>query len=131
MEVAKDHIKKLLELKNASDLVRKDIDNVFVQISIIGTIRNDLLHYGPQGDENGALVATNRMVAFKPDRIRERLISPDILDALTDDLDKISKHLVYWLTDGWVPDETREQVAGTAMRRAWRYKPQLQPRLKT
>jgi hypothetical protein len=130
LDAAKDNIRRLLEVQQAPKMLRDEVSAVFAQLTAINAARNDLLHYGPQDDGQGGMLATNRLVAHDQERAREGVISAEVLDTMSEDLAKIELHLLAHLWSGLVPSEDLETIQSEARRRAWRYKPAAPSRVR-
>lgn len=107
------------------------LSNAFAQLSIISTVRNDLVHYGAQYDEEAKLIASNALVAL-PGKERKIPISRRVLEHLWGDLVTIEYCLnAYFFSIR--PDLTTPSVAekySEAAQTPWQYKQPPQPQKK-
>jgi len=121
------HIKRIIESTNADLEIREDAEFIFKQLADITGARNDIMHFGTTDLPSGITTVTNALKATAEDRITAFVISPKILDEMTNDLEKIIIHL-------------RQRHVGRPALRAkyvqeillspWRYKHRVQQRPK-
>lgn len=126
VDAAMSHIKRLTETNNTPLFMRGEILYVFTQIALINSARNDIVHYGAWPKDDGQLTVSNSLVAqYVAGRLREIPISPELLDAMTTDLDKINFHLSLILKTK--PSREHLRMTHAAVLQApWLYKPPAQ-----
>jgi hypothetical protein len=110
-------IRRLYETRNTEIPAR--LDEVFRHLNAITTFRDDLLHNGVKylGTH---LQSTNELKAHADRTLVVRDVSPELLDAMTDDLRVIGFYLAVRLT---VADE--DIPPSSLLRAPWRYTPAL------
>ena len=128
MKEAASLIRRLFEVQKHSWQAKREIGQVLTQLGHIIDARNDIIHYGAQIRTNPkALVVTNRLTALTDSRIRERVVSPEMLEQMTADLIKINYHLLPYLLN---PADARQQRKKHRFRKvrsaAWQYTPPAQ-----
>jgi hypothetical protein len=116
--------KRLMDVLNTAPPERDELDHNFSQISVINSVRNDILHYGARlqfgGKHEGAFVATNTRAAHVDARLRIIVVTPQLLQNMTADLYHISEQLT--LLSGTYPANVADRF-GEVKRVPWRYKP--------
>jgi hypothetical protein len=132
VDTAINLLRRLRETEQIDNDKWKDLSDVISQIKIITDRRNDILHHGAQGVEDGIGRVTNALFAHIEERIVEFPISAEILEDMTSDLRKIMIHLynqhlgrLKW------PLSSDHERAREILREPWRYKPLPQPNAKS
>jgi hypothetical protein len=118
VDTAKDYIRRIAEANGAQ--IEPMLARAFAQLSVLTTLRNDLVHYGaPFNPQAVAWVASNRKAAM-PGRERETNLTPNLLSDASQDLWTINYALSCFIR----PDlrKTWEKVALAP----WRYTPARQ-----
>lgn len=123
IDLSSRYIKQLAEATGASSTARDDLESVLQQLGIINGVRNSVLHYGAAGISEGNAIVSDALKAKGEPTVFP--ISPEILEQMTRDLNKISIHLQYRHLDVDSverPDVVLERI----LRLPWLYKrPQL------
>jgi hypothetical protein len=88
-----DFVNRICDAFDPGDQQREELKEVFKQLRAINEIRNSLLHYGSFTRSNIGRISSNIRIAHVPTRIKEHLVSLEIIGAMTTDLQKISYHL--------------------------------------
>jgi hypothetical protein len=111
------------------------LKNIFTQIADITSARDDLVHYGTWTNKEGTEVkVSNWRHAYNDQRLREFVISAQVLDDMTADLEEASKRLLA-LTEAIA--KRQPILAGDIpepWKQPWRYKSSAQvihPKQKT
>jgi hypothetical protein len=86
-------LKRLFEAGFMDADAWRDAEPIFQQLNLINKRRNSILHESTLLPETGRGVVTNAAIAHFEDRITGFHISPEILDDMTADLQKIMIHL--------------------------------------
>lgn len=125
MDAAQGLIKRVLEVRTFPKLDRAELDAVLSQLTTITKVRNDILHHGAYPRGSRGFVTSNRIVAFTPDRLRETSASPEVLDALHADLNRMAILLggAFLAVRGLELTDGMAATLEEARRDAWRYKP--------
>lgn len=127
VDQAKDMINRLAD---ASGRERSPIlARAFAQLTEIARARNDIVHFGATFQSDGIQVS-NEKAAHIPERLRVRPLSPAIMNALAEDVSRISAMI--WLEGAarLAPTETREEMADHLdflASQPWQYKPPAPP----
>jgi hypothetical protein len=128
-EAAASYIRRIGETENWPEAKIKELEYIFQQLGEITRVRNDILHYGampisanklrvPLGSDEW--LVSNRSAAHTEAKIRETRITPEILDFMTHDLQKIRIHLsAIFDPKGAVVRRQFEKH----LERAWLYRP--------
>lgn len=87
-------IRHALEVAPRSPDQMSEIDDVLRQMKEISNARNDVVHQPSLLTSDKGRIVTNAARTHLQNRIRERRVSPQLLDAMTADLEKISLHLI-------------------------------------
>jgi hypothetical protein len=117
---AKDHINRILEATGKNE-IKERLKRPLDQFSVINTVRNHLVHWGAQNDnDTGEFLVSNAFLSPVADRLKEFKISPAKMQYMRDDLDKISMcFLLESVETDWTVDPTwKDHLA-----EPWLYKP--------
>jgi hypothetical protein len=93
IDLSSRYIKQLAEATGSSREARDDLGSVFQQLGIINGVRNNVLHYGATGIDEGNAIVSDALKAKGEPTVFP--ISPEALEKMTRDLNKISIHLQY------------------------------------
>lgn len=103
------------------------LDKIIHQLGQITRVRNDLLHFGAEFDDSvGRYITSNKRTAHTPDRLRETPVSPDELNAMTDDLRTIWARLPSYAFAS--TKKALDIIESVQPLSAWRYKPRERDR---
>jgi hypothetical protein len=107
-----------------ADVTRK-LSGVLEQFKIISDMRNSMVHYVSFVTRDKGRVSSNVTRALTDRHLHERRISPTIMQDMTNDIHKISDHLVYAVSATANPKIARDDLASRfpALAASWRYKP--------
>jgi hypothetical protein len=116
LEQAKDQINNLLSVRG-NEKRKMRLARPFDHLMAIGTIRNNIVHWGATLEREGGFKVSNKK--YSPLKPKESMINIDDLDALYKDLSVI--HILLWL-------ETNDVRSGDPMYRSvaqvpWLYIP--------
>lgn len=89
------HIKKLIEKKGQN--IRSDLEDVLAQLGEINKVRNHILHQEVTKIQTRQIVLSNEKSVFRKAAVKKIVASPEILQAMTRDLEKIQAHLSIYL----------------------------------
>lgn len=123
-ETAKQYIARILDAENYSQEIKDDLKNVFDQLGLINSARNDIVHYGTQFEEGESFVVTNADRAHLPSRVSTMVVSSEILEQMMADLNKISLTIVVRvmaLSDRTAASHFQRALA-PILQRPWQYK---------
>lgn len=126
-----DFIKRLYEAKDEVPPPR--LLEALSQLAAINTTRDHILHSAVRM-ENNAFTSSNQIRAHAPRTLKVIPISPEILDAMTADLETVMIVLARFLTMQWSaedfddPNNRKAQAVISISQRPWRYKP-VQPNI--
>jgi len=115
---AKSFINRLREIRKLPD--SPTLKRAFAQLTIITTMRNDIVHYGAEFKAGFEPRVSTRAVAM-PGNEREHIVTPDTLDQMTADLGIINNALSAVLFDA--PSEEVRLAWEQAARQPWHYRP--------
>ena len=117
-------IKKIAEVTGATTKTQRDLKDIFDQLGVITSVRNEIMHHGIQSIADGNAFITNALLAYLPERLTIIPISPTDLDNMTADIRKIIVTL-YVQHAGRPPLQSEEnrRVIDEFVRAPWRYKP--------
>jgi hypothetical protein len=124
-ETAKQFITRILDAENYSQGIKDELKNVFDQLGLINSARNDIVHYGTQFEETDRFIVTNADRAHLPSRVSTMAVSAKILEQMMADLNKISLTIVV-RTMGLNDPKAASQlghVLAPLLQRPWQYKP--------
>jgi hypothetical protein len=124
-EAAKSLITRILDAENYSQGIKDELKNVFDQLGLINSARNDIVHYGTQFEETDRFVVTNADRAHLPSRVSTMAVSSKILEQMMADLNKICLTVVVRVMA--LSDQKAASHLGRALgpllQRPWQYKP--------
>jgi hypothetical protein len=118
-------LNRLIDTGEIGEPAKSDLKALFAQLLIINRIRNDVIHYGANFDNDPIAIVSNSVFAHTADRIRQTPISPEILEDLICDLGKIHAHFVANHVGLQESDEIRHPEQEILLKASWRYKPAL------
>jgi hypothetical protein len=115
-------IKRLTEATGDAESSRQELDIAFVKLNIITDARNEILHHGAQAVASGSAFVTNELLAHLPDKVTLFPISPDAIDDMSADLQKIIL-LLHWKHAGRpaLLSRQNERMFETILSVPWRY----------
>ena len=90
---AMTHVQRILTVAAVNKERAAELKYVFEQFSAISTARNSIVHYVSFVTSDLGRVASNITRAPTPDLVKEMRISPEILETMSTDLEKIAHHL--------------------------------------
>lgn len=120
-EAASQYIKRIVEAQRWPELKRREIEDVFKQLSELTQTRNDILHYGASKIGADEWVVTNKLAAHVEKKIRRTTLSVEILNQMSEDLYKIMLHVAG--IDRRGKHTTAPPSVEAILTRAWLYKP--------
>lgn len=122
-DAAMSYINRIAEAERWPDDKRVDWQRIFSQLGLINKLRNDILHHGA-GIAGNSWLVSNRRVAHHPDRIREMLITPAIINDATADAGDITTLLMLLggPSVGIVMNRNWRSWMRKRLREPWRYK---------
>jgi len=120
-EAAMAYIRRIMAVEETPDFRKKDLDDIFPQLTAIKEIRNLLVHYQSSGEGDDRTV-TNQARALIIERARKHRISADTLTAICLDLYQIANRINFHRhgKNPWAVNSSHSRYVLTA---AWRYKP--------
>jgi hypothetical protein len=124
-------IKRIADAKNWSAAKKKRLEEITNRLGPINRLRNDILHYGASINLSmeDAWLLSNKRYAHIPQKIRETLITPAILNDASSDLDKLFYLIIFLGLDDRGTKFSRSTKATlqksfpAALGGAWLYKP--------
>lgn len=93
MKPAMDSLNRLLEARGLT-AEKEALARPFSQLSLISSVRDDILHHGTEEDDRGSLYVSNAERKHLPERATTRTVSTDDLIRMFHDLHEIEVHLV-------------------------------------
>jgi hypothetical protein len=121
-EGAISYINRIGDAQKWRKTKKERLQLVFTQLGHINKLRNEILHYGAELHAPNTWVISNRLFAHLPERVKETIVSPAILDNATADLNTIEANLIFMAWGKEMPAKARTTFR-RAMRNAWLYKP--------
>ncbi|MBM3530148.1 MAG: hypothetical protein FJX62_18855 [Alphaproteobacteria bacterium] len=122
LDSSTQYIKQIAKATNVRQELRDDLDDVFQQLGIINGVRNGVVHYGAEFVAEGNAIVSDALKAKgEPYSFP---ISPDALNDMTADLDKIIAHL----KTQHLNDHRSYTILGNPMHSSWRYKHPVVPK---
>jgi hypothetical protein len=109
MDAAKDHINRLRETRKTSPEENAELKEVFSHLTTILTRRNSLLHFGT--NVFNGFESSNKNRVNVPDRVKSFIVSPSVLEKMTEDLYTISTMIQYFSYNATA--EASEEQAST------------------
>lgn len=123
---AKAYINKILDEQDKL-LMKKRLERPFAQLSVINTIRNNLVHWGTKTtDYSGDLTISNVWLSPAKDKIKSYKLNAKNLKEMQLDLFLIHLHLVFEINDGLKSSGPFDAIVA----QSWQYTPP-QPSLRT
>jgi hypothetical protein len=117
-------LRRVMDTENITGPQRDDLEPALQHLGMINKMRNDILHYGADVLENNQLMVSNFLSAHLDERLREVIISPQMLDDMTFDLDKIGVHFDVFIMRQSVPGIIINDADYLErLQRPWRYIP--------
>jgi len=126
MKPAMDALNRLFEARGMI-LEKEALARPFAQLGAISSIRDDILHYGTEEDDLGALYVSNASKKHLPERATTRPVSTEDLIRMVHDLREIELHFVASM---FRTSKKARRFAGLYTRRLaepWQYKQRGQP----
>lgn len=111
------NIKRIYQAKRKE--LPPDMAEAFEHIAILNTARNEIIHYGAEATGDGPQrTVSTALKAHSPDKVKEWIVTPDILGDMHLDAEKAFHMLLVPL----VPTLAPPKHAREALMRAWQYK---------
>jgi hypothetical protein len=114
--------RRILAVTPPREEISREIEFAFTQFALIANMRNDIVHHPSVVTNDKGRIAWNVTRAHIPDKIREPQVSAELIDSMIADLNKISLHLVGFLSQGNLSFEERARQV-SVLTDAWRYTP--------
>jgi len=125
VESAIGYIRRIHAAETSDDTpVPPELEELLQRLAALNTARNDIVHYGAFEDGIGRVVS-NVAKAHVPTRVKEWHATVDILNAMTEDAEKLNVSLLCLFTQG---RKLKSLQRDEALKRAWQYTPPSTPR---
>ncbi len=89
-----EQVRKIWQVKEMPSGVVEELDRVLVQMKLIATVRNSVVHYYSFVTEDRGRISSNISRARTLEHVQEHRVSSEILCQMTADMFKIGNHLV-------------------------------------
>ena len=128
-DAASKYINRILDATKAKKEIKDEFNHLFSQLGHITEARNLIIHHETIWSRRGWLVS-NRRIALDRKRTKERPVSVEILNQMSQDLEKISLHLMLLVFRkervGNTHIKLLKNVFAEELASAWLYKPPQQ-----
>jgi hypothetical protein len=117
-----EYIRRIVAVKDPGSDKKRDLEEIFLHLKAISTVRNFLVHYQSIGTGDKKFVS-DLPRALTADRARKHRVSADILDAMSWDLYKIGNRLNFHRWGPYPPWQVKSSHSHAVLNHAWRYIP--------
>jgi hypothetical protein len=121
-DASMDFIRRVIAVDDPGSEKTEDLEDVFIQLKAISTVRNFLVHYRSIGSGNDRII-TDLSRSLTADRARQHRVSTEILTAMIIDLYQIANRLNFHRKSEKRPWAARSSHTRYVLGAAWRYKP--------
>ena len=125
-ETAISYLRRYFQMIPIGEEQKSVFEEVFKHFTPINDARNLILHHGIESGGLG-FIATNRSKALDADSARSVPVSSEILDQMTDDLQKMTYMLMGNMFRHQKVQIAQDKHMREALQRTWRHTPPPQP----
>ena len=126
-ETAISYLRRYFQMIPIGQEQKSIFEEVFSHFTPINSARNLILHHGIESGGLIGFISTNRSKALSADKAHTIRVSSEILDQMTDDLQKMTMMLMTNMFRHQKVEITQDKNMREVLQRPWRYTPPPQP----